>query len=179
MKILSSYDVGILPTKKKNIMSFTMNEKRAIYKETSLTALFILEYYLTVITRKNFVITDTKTAIATGLPIRTVQVKRRSLENKNLYYVDKITAKGTKWIRYCVRKEGVYCNKYFDNLFSCNTVSDVYRSYTRKQFVDILVNNNMNLMETKDITDLLDHHHDKLSKKGKARSEWSSLVIAN
>ena len=91
----------------------------------------------------------------------------------------KSTDKGTKWIRYCVRKESVYCNKYFDNLFGCNTVSDVYRSYTRKEFIDILVKNNMTKMETKDITDLLDRHHDNLSKKHRHSSDWSSLVIGN
>ena len=177
MKVLSSYDVGTLPTKKTNIIYFTMNEKRAIYNETSLTALFLLEYYLTVITKKNYAITDTKTVMATGFSLRRVQDNRRDLEDKNLFYVKKDTVKGTKWIRYCVRKEGVYCNKYFDKLFGCNTVSDVYRSYTRKEFIDTLVKNNMTPMETEDITDLLDRHHDKLSKKKKHSSGWSSLVF--
>ena len=76
---------------------------------------------------------------------------------------------------YCARKEGVCRFKYFDMLFGYNKVRDVYWNYTRKTVNDILVKNNMTKMEIKDITDLLDRHHDKLSKKGKARSEWSSL----
>ena len=79
---------------------------------------------------------------------------------------------------YCARKEGVYCKKYFGKLFACNTVSEIYKTHSREQFEDILVQSNLTPTETRDITDLLDRHHDKLSKKGKARSEWSSLVIA-
>ena len=55
----------------------------------------------------------------------------------------------------------MYCKKYFEKLFSCNTVSEIYKTYTRKQFEDILAQNNLPPMETKDITDLLDRHHAK------------------
>ena len=156
MKILSSFDAGTLSKKNTSKMCLTMKEKQAIYKETNFVALFLLEYYLTVIARKNYIITDKKTAIATGLSLRRVEDNRRLLISKNLYYVVKSTDKGTKWIRYCVRKESVYCNKYFDNLFGCNTVRDVYRNFTRKEVEDILVKNNMSQMETKDIKELLE-----------------------
>ena len=155
MKVLSSYDVGTLSTKK-TIMYFTMKEQREIHKETTLTALFLLKYFLTVITRKNFVMTDEKAAIATGFSLSRVSSNRRLLENKNLFYVHRATVKGTKWIRYCVGKEAVYCNKYFDKLFGYNTVRDVCRKYSREKVADILAKEKLNQMEVKDIEYLLE-----------------------
>jgi hypothetical protein len=121
---------------------------------------------------------DMKTADATGLSLRSVQNNRRLLEKKNLFCVLKTTGNGLSNYLYCARKEGVYCKKYFGNLFGCNTVSDVYRTYSRKEFEDILNNNNLTPMEAEDITNLLDRHHEKLSKKNRNRSDWKSLVIA-
>lgn len=148
-------------------MYLTMKEKQAVIEETNFQALFLLEYYLSVIGRDNYIIDDIKTATATGLTLRSVQDNRRLLEKKNIFSIIKTTGGGVTCYLYCARKEGVYCKKYFDRLFGYNTVRDVCRNYTRKKVTDILEKSNLNKMETKDITDLLDLYYYKQSKLGK------------
>lgn len=175
MSISTSFYIGTKPKKKNSSMYLTMAEKKTFIKGKKLTALVLLEYYLSVIARDNYVIDDKKTADATGLSLRSVQINRLYLQRNNLFWVNKTTGNGMTHYLYCARKEGVYCKKYFGTLFGCNTVSEVYRKYSRKEFNDILVKNNLSKMEIDDITDFLDRHHYKLSRKSKARSEWSSL----
>ena len=117
---------------------------------------------------------DDKTATATGFTLRQVQDNRRVLKNKNLFYVITNTGSGTTFYLYCARKEGVYCNKYFDKLFGYNTVREVYWNFTKKDVADILVKKKMAPMETKDITDLLDRYHGKCktSKNGRYNPNW-------
>ena len=160
-------------------MYLTMAEKKALIKEKKFTALILLEYYLSVIARENYVMDDNKTAEATGLSFRSVQDNRRYLLRNNLFWVSKTPGNGMTNYLYCARKEGVYCKKYFGKLFTCNTVSGVYRKYTRKEIADILVKNNMTSMEREDIMYLLYRHHEKLSRKNQSISGWNSdLVIA-
>ena len=109
-----------------------MEEKREIIKETNLTALYLLEFYLSMITRKSYIITDTKTATATGLSLRSVQDTRRLLFRHNLFHEIKTTDGNTIIYLYCVRKEGVYSMKYFDRLFGCKSASEVLRKHKRK-----------------------------------------------
>ena len=172
MNISTSFHIGTKPSKKTTNMYLTMQEKQAVIKETNLTALFLLEYYLSVIARENYEITDKKTATATGFSLRTVQDNRRLLKKHNLFQVIKTTGNGIISYLYCARKEGVYRMKYFDDLFGYNTIRDVYWNNSKKEVADILVKNNKNPMETKDITDLLNRHHDKLAKSGKHNSSW-------
>jgi hypothetical protein len=152
-------------------MYLTMEEKIAVIEETNHKALFLLEYYLSVIAWDIYVIDNEKTATATGLPLRQVQDYRRLLKDKNLFMVIKTTGSDTTFYLYCARKEGVYCYKYFDKLFGYNTVREVYWNFTRKQVADILVKHKLNDMETRDIIDLLDRHHKK-SKRGNCNHNW-------
>jgi len=151
-----------------------MPEKQAIFKETNFTALYLLEYYLSVMAKDNYVINDQKTAIATGLSLRSVQDNRRLLENNNLFWSKKITGSGMTIYLYCARKEGVYCKKYFDNLFGYDKVRDVYWNHDRKTFKNILATNSLSQKEIRDITDLLDRYHDKCekSKSMKCNPNW-------
>ena len=170
MNISSRCHIGTKPKMRNTTMYLTMEEKIAVIEETNLKALFLLEYYLSVIAWDRYVIDDEKTATATGLQLRQVQDYRRLLKDKNLFMVIKTTDKGTTFYLYCARKEGVYCNKYFGKLFDCNTVSDVYKNFTRKQVTDILVKHKLNDMEIKDINELLNHH--KKSKRGNYNHNW-------
>ena len=90
---------------------------------------------------------------------------------KNFFNVSKTTGGGVICYLYYARKEGVYCMKYFDNLFGYNTVRGVYRNFTRKQVTDILVKHKLNDMEIKDINELLENHHKK-SKRGNCNHNW-------
>ena len=113
MTISTSFHIGTKPKMKNTSMYLPLNEKKAVIKETNLTALFLLEYYLSVIARENYVMDDMKTGDATGLSLRSVQNNRRLLEKKNLFWVHKTTGGGMTYYLYCARKEGVYCKKYF------------------------------------------------------------------
>jgi hypothetical protein len=155
MSISTSIHIGTKPKMRKTTMYLKLVEKRAVIKEINLTALYLLEYYLSVIARENYVMDDQKTANATGLSLRSVQDNRRKLERCNLFWVSKTKGNGMTHYLYCARKEGVYCKKYFGKLFNCNTVRDVYRNFTRKQVTDILVKHKLNDMEIKDINELL------------------------
>lgn len=177
MNISTSVYIGTKPRKKATNIYLPMKERQAVIKETNYQALFLLEYYLSVITRPNYLMDDKKTADATGLSLRSVKDNLSKLKKKNLFWVCRTTGNGMTNYLYCAGKEGVYCKKHFGKLFSCNTVSEIYRTHSRKQFEDILAQSNLTPMETQDITDLLDRHHDKLSKKNKHSSDWSSLVI--
>ena len=173
MNISTSFHIGTKPPKKPPTNIYlTMHEKQAVIKEINLTALFLLEYYLSVIARENYLITDKKTSTATGLSLRTVQDNRRLLEKHNLFCVLKTTGNDMTSYLYCARKEGVYRMKYFDKLFGYNNIRDVYWNYTKKEVADILVKKNMTPMETKDIMGLLVHCHDKRVKSGKHNCSW-------
>ena len=174
MNISTSSHIGTKLRKKTINIYLPMQERQAVIKETNYMALFLLEYYLSVFAWENYVITDQKSATATGFSLRSVQDHRRLLEKKNLFCELKTAGSGMTSYLYCARKEGVYCMKYFDKLFGYNTVRGVYWNYTRKQFVDILVKNKLNPMETQDITDLLGPHHDKCktSKGGRYNPNW-------
>ena len=165
MNTKTTYHVGAKPNKKTTTMYLTMQEKREIIKEISVTALVLLEFYLSVVTRKSYIITDTKTAEATGLSLRTVQDTRRLLVKHNLFHEIKTTNSDTIIYLYCARKEGVYSQKYFDRLFGCNSVPEVYRKNTRKMVDTILANASLSPMEIKDINCLLDDYHSKKSTK--------------
>ena len=150
-------------------MYLTRKEKIKIIEELSLTALYLLEFYLSVIVRKSYIITDEKTAAVTGLSLRSVQDTRRLLIQSNLFYESRTTNTDTTIYLYCVLKEGVYSKKYFDRLFGCKTVSEVYRKHKRKDVDDILAKANLSTMEINDINCLLDDFHSKKSTKNNNR----------
>lgn len=172
MNISTSYYIGTMLRKKTTTLYLTMNERIAVAKEINHKALFLFEYYLSVIGKPNYLIDDNKTAAATGLSLRTVKECRRKLADKNLFWIIRNTSKGIKWFLYCARKEGVYCKKYFDELFGYTTVREVYFNHSRNQVSDIIIEESLNEMESTDIMDLLDTHHEKLEKKGKHNRSW-------
>jgi hypothetical protein len=155
MNISTSSHIGTKLKKKTINIYLPMQERQAVIKEVGFRALFLLEYYLSVFAWENYVITDEKSATATGFSLRSVQDHRRLLEKKNLFCELKTAGSGMTSYLYCARKEGVYCMKYFDKLFGYNKVRDVYWNYTRKKVADILVKHKLNDMEIKDINELL------------------------
>ena len=136
-------------------MSLTMKEKIKIKDELNLTALYLLEYYLSVIAIKGHIITDKKTAKATGLSLRVVQDNRRLLVSSNLFYESKTTNSETTIYLYCALKGGVYSMKHFDRLFKCKNVKKIVKDYTKTEIENILLNACLTTMEIKDINDLL------------------------
>jgi hypothetical protein len=172
MTTMSQYYVGATPRRKSTTLYLTMQEKKEIFSEVGLPALHLLEFYLTKITRKNYIIKDQKAAESTGFSLRSVQDARRSLMKRNLFYECKTTNLATTIYLYCVGKEGVYSKKYFDSLFNCESVPEVYRKYNRKEFNNILANANLSKMEVDDINCLLDGFHKKTMGNKKQNSKW-------
>ncbi len=170
MATMTTFYVGAKPNKKTTTLYLTMQEKREIINEISVTALVLLEFYLSVVTRKSYIITDTKTAETTGLSLRSVKDTRRRLVRHNLFHEIKTTSSDTIIYLYCARKEGVYCQKYFDRLFGCDSVPEVYRKNTSKGVAAILANASLSTMEIDDINCLLDDYHSK--KSTKKNNQW-------
>lgn len=158
MTTMTQYYIGATSKRKSTTLYLTMKEKRKIIDELNLTALFLLEFYLSVIVRKSYIITDEKTAKATGLSLRVVQDNRRLLIKSNLFYESKTTNSDTIIYLYCALKEGVYSKRYFDRLFKCKNVAEVNKKYSRKEIDNILANFSLTTMEIKDINDLLGNH---------------------
>lgn len=159
MTTLTQYYVGATKKRKSTSLFLTMKEKRAIINELNLTALYLLEFYLSVITRKGYIINDKKTAAATGLTLRSVQDSRRLLVKNNLYYETVTTNADATIYLYCALKEGVYSIKYFDRLFGCKNMSGIFKKYTRKEIDHILAGACLTTMEIDDINRLLDDFH--------------------
>jgi len=157
MTTMTLHYVGATPKRKSTSLYLTWKEKRKIINELNLTALYLLEYYLSVITRKRYVITDDKAAAATGLSLRAVKDARRLLIKNNLFYETRTTNTEATIYLYCALKEGVYIVKYFDRLFGCKSVFEVIKKYTRKQIDDVLANARLTTMEVNDINYLLDN----------------------
>lgn len=159
MTTMTQYYIGATTKRKLTSLYLTMKEKRKVIDELNLTALFLLEFYLSVIVRKGYIITDEKTAKATGLSLRLVQDNRRLIFKSNLFHEIKTTNSDTIIYLYCALKEGVYSKRYFDRLFKCKNVSEVNRKYPRKEIETILANACLTTMEINDINELLGISH--------------------
>lgn len=172
MITMTQYYVGAKPKQKLKSLYLTMEEKRNIITILNTTAVYLLEYYLSVIVRKNFIITDIKTSAAIGLSLRAVRDNRRLLIKHNLFYECKTKNHNTTIYLYCAGKEGVYSKKYFDTLFSCESIPQVYYQYTEKEINIILANASLSAMVVNDINCLLCDFHNKAKGTKRQNYKW-------
>ncbi len=132
---------GRLPKSKTIKMYFNREAKIQIHNALGFGELYVLEYWLEATGNPNgFVISDTSTALALGLTMRSVKKYRIALQNANLFRIIKTTNPYLQHLIYCFGKEGVYTACYFPDIFGSeiNSISKAIKEFQPKGVKDKL-----------------------------------------
>ena len=149
-----------------------VGERRAMLSLTNSTAVVLFEYYRYVTRKKNFVITDKKTAEDLGLSVATAKKSRLLLQKHNYFHVVHSKTKNLETYYYFLGVDAVMRAKYYDKVFGSVKTHDIRRQVTPEKAIALILANNV---PKEDRIDLILSLRVKTRANKKSFPKWNTV----
>ncbi len=126
--------------KKITVNKPSVQVKKQMVKEVSVTATYIYDFYVEAGAMRNYKLDDSKVAERLGLSEQIVKRNRLKLIKHNYFYDISKKSKGLEFCVYFLGRKAVLEAKYYEKLFGFESAYNVRKNVSFKNIINILDN---------------------------------------